>query len=766
MLMAQEPCDLVLHGTVLDEHDNTPLSFAEIYLPALERGTVADTEGRFRLEGVCAGTYAVRVTHLGCEPVVREVGFSSSREITFYLEHHHEELRQLEVVRRRPDEQVGMGKSVLGREDIQSMAGRSLTETLKDVPGLEILSTGPTISKPVIHGLSGNRILTLNQGIRQEDQQWGTEHAPSLDPLSSDRITVVKGAATVQYGADAMGGVIITEPVKLPTKPGTTGELGLLGRWNGRGGGASGMVQGGFAPVRGLGWRVQGSARLQGDAQSPEHVLSNTGLHEYGTSAAVGLSRHRYDLSAYYSYFRRKLGILRAAHIGNLTDLENALENGALSYEEPFTYNIEAPWQQVQHHLMRLSATLRTSEFNQLVATYAYQANDRQEYDIRRNSGNSNPSIDLFLYTHQADLVFKHFLGKKIHGKVGLTGRFQENENIPGTGVRPLVPDYSQWSLGGFVLEHFQLGKRLELEAGVRFEHANLDVRRFDDDDNYLTPTHKFNNFAFSIGGNYSLKDSMQFRANISSGFRAPQVSELYSDGLHHGSAAIEEGDPNLGTEQIAKFVLDYDAWWGKGRINTLITAHAAKIEDYILLVPNGQRLTIQGAFPVFQYTSTNASLTGLDLTIGIALTKTLQLRSTFSMVRGRDLKADTWLFRMPSDRLKFGLAFKPKSKGKWMALRLELNSTTAFYQSRYPKDLDFAPPPDGYHLLGFQIGIERPFDKGTLTLGLESSNLLNTKYRDYLDNFRYYANAPGFDLVMRVGYRFNKNNSKQTNEH
>ena len=131
------------------------------------------------------------------------------RAITVRLEHHAEELKQAEVVRERPDENVGMSRAVVDRADMERAAGRSLAEMVASVPGVTVLRSGPVIAKPVVQGLSGNRVLTLNQGVRQEDQQWGGEHAPDLDPFSTDRIELVKGAASVQYGSDALGGVCL-----------------------------------------------------------------------------------------------------------------------------------------------------------------------------------------------------------------------------------------------------------------------------------------------------------------------------------------------------------------------------------------------------------------------------------------------------------------------------------------------------------------------------------------------------------------------------
>ncbi|MBK9286214.1 MAG: carboxypeptidase-like regulatory domain-containing protein [Flavobacteriales bacterium] len=178
-------CELVLSGRVSDEHDRSGLGFAEVRILELARSVQADEQGVYRIEGLCEGSYTLQVAHLGCDPVIVKIQLSRSTEKDLFLEHHESELKDLEVIRKRPDENVGLSRTELDKVALESSAGRTLAEALSSIPGVNMLSSGPTINKPVIHGLYGNRILTLNQGIRQEDQQWGTEHAPNLDPFSS-----------------------------------------------------------------------------------------------------------------------------------------------------------------------------------------------------------------------------------------------------------------------------------------------------------------------------------------------------------------------------------------------------------------------------------------------------------------------------------------------------------------------------------------------------------------------------------------------------
>lgn len=754
------PCTLVLSGQVFDEHDGQALSFAEVFIASLGKGAVADEQGHYRIEGLCPGTYQVRVNHLGCEPTTREVRLNSSMTIDFKLEHHAEQLHELEVIQARPDEQVGQPTRSVDREDMERASGTGVAELLARVPGVTVLATGPTIGKPVIHGLSGNRVLILNQGIRQEDQQWGSEHAPSLDPLSADRITVVKGAASVQYGSDAIGGAVIAEPVELPRQAGIGGELRGIGQWNGRGGGGSALLEGGLKGVTGFGWRVQGSGRYVGDSDAAGYTLSNTGLREWSGSASVGYRDHRRGVSVYYSRFTRELGILRAAHIGSTTDLQRAIDSGEPWYTAPFSYAIDAPRQTVAHHLLRAHGSLAVSDRGRLEVNYGYQANDRQEYDIRRSGRSATPALDLWLATHTADAVLKHWLGKHMHGKAGVAALAQENSNIPGTGVRPLIPDFSKKSIGAFVIEHLPVGERLELEAGARVEGTVLNIRRFDRDGQYQTPEHRFTNAAFACGANYVASDSARFRFGLASAYRPPHVSELYSEGLHHSAAAIEEGDAALGSERSLKATLDAEAALFKGRLRIDATLHASRIDGFIYLRPDGTRLTVRGAFPVFRYTATDALMGGVDAAATLRLGKKFAWRMRGSTVRARDQRRDEWLFLMPADRVENGLLFRMTAIGRWRDFEAGVTHQAVFEQHRVPEGLDFAPPPATYHLFALSASSTRLIGKGELRIGLQANNLFNEAYRDYLDRFRYFADARGTDIVLSVRYAFGSRRS------
>ena len=750
-----EVCTATIEGRVLDEHDRSPLAFAEVRLVEGQRSAMADEQGYFKLDGICQGVWTFRVVHIGCEPSTRVVTVRGNMRFDVYLEHHHEELRALEVARERPDENVGQAQQHADRAAMERSSGGGFTDVLSGIQGLAVLSTGPTIGKPVVHGLSGNRVLLLNQGVRQEDQQWGAEHAPSIDPLSADRITVVKGAAGVQYGSDAIGGVIIAEAVELPNRAGLSGEVRTLGSSNSRGGGGSALVQGGFNGLNGWGWRLQGSGRYMGDGRAAEYVLSNTGLREVGGSGAFGYRGHHWQAQVYYSWFARELGILRASHIGNLTDLRNAIASGEPWFVAPSTYAIDAPRQTVQHHLLKAEASRAVNEHDRVVFTYAYQADSRQEYDIRRGGRSATPALDMWLATHSADIVYKHWLGKHVHGKVGVNALFQSNSNIPGTGVRPLIPDYDKQSAALFMVEHFPLNDRTELEAGARIDRTTLQVARYDAEGLRYIVDHRFDNHAISIGANWMVCDSTRLRLNVSSAFRPPHVSELYSEGLHHGAAAIETGDASLVSEHAWKAVVDMDSRNLRGRLHSVVTLHASSVDNYIYLLPSGYRLTVRGAFPVFNYVATDVLLIGADADVRYDLHKNWQLGLGGSTVRGRDTSNDRWLFQLPSDRMEGRLVWSRNKEGAWPQAEVEVITTMVFQQHRVPMGVDYTDPPSTYRLLGFAARLTRALPKGQLRFGMRATNLLNVAYRDYMDRFRYYTDARGVDVTLWCTYVF-----------
>src|SRR5690606_17610964 len=193
--------------------------------------------------------------------------------------------------------------------ELNQSRGKSLGESLKSIAGVTSLNTGNNVSKPVIHGLHSDRVLVLNNGIRQEGQQWGSEHAPEIDPFIAKNISVIKGAESIRYGANAIAGVVLVEPHQLRDSAGINGELNTVGASNGKSGVASAMLEGNIGKLKGLSWRLQGTTKQSGNIHTPDYFMKNTGVKEQNFSWALGFNQPKYGLKLFYSQFNSDIGI-------------------------------------------------------------------------------------------------------------------------------------------------------------------------------------------------------------------------------------------------------------------------------------------------------------------------------------------------------------------------------------------------------------------------------------------------------------------------
>lgn len=751
-----DSCSVTLKGKVIDEHDQSELSYSTIYIAELGVGTTADSTGYYELMGLCPGTYSLIISHIGCKSTEEIITIRSNTTKNFYLEHHTELLEIVTVKGIRTDHPTTQEKIVLDKLTLDRTSGSDLAHSLEQISGVQMLQTGPTIAKPIIHGLHSNRILILNNGIRQEGQQWGNDHAPEIDPFVADRISVIKGAAAVRYGSDAIGGVILIEPETLPTTAEIHGETYLIGISNGRQGIASAELQGGLKNWKGFGWRVNSTYKRGGDLKAPAYNLTNTGLQEVDFSAAAGWRTEEKGLNLFYSRFQSELGILRSAHIGNLTDFELALKSERPLYIKDFSYRIENPKQSVRHDLVKLDGFWQLPRLGKVQAMYAFQFNNRQEFDIRRGGRSDIPALDLNLATHTLDVLLDHrLLFDKLKGTAGLHYKYQQNRNVSGTGIQPLIPWYNNYNAGIFLTERW-IENNWALEAGLRYDYQFLQTKNFNSQNELDIAERNFHNWAISLGGLWRASEGMQFRTNISTAFRPPNVSELYSNGLHHSVASYEIGSPDLQTERAVKWISTATISTSK-RLFLEASIYENYIQNYIYARPGSEPiLTIRGAFPVYKYTQTDVNIWGLDGLARLQLLPPLSLEVKGAIVRGRDLNRKEHLIYLPADRLEATLSFEPKQNFGLNSLRFFATGLQVWEQSRVPEeDIDFLPPPDAYFLLHTGVSSMLPIGKQQFSVQLSVRNVLNTSYREYLNRLRYYADEPGRSVEVRLKYSF-----------
>ncbi|MCX2679383.1 TonB-dependent receptor [Galbibacter sp. EGI 63066] len=775
-------CNNTLSGTVTDLHDGSLLIGTTLIVAGTEQAVETDFNGKFTIKNLCNDTYHIQVSHPYCLTKGFTVKLSGNTTKNFKLEHHLEELNQISVEGKAySDKSKTILENNISKEELERFSSGSLGDALNSLSGVSSLNTGNTVIKPLINGLHSSRVVIINNGVRMEDQEWGAEHAPNVDINSVGNLTLIKGAGALQYSGDAVGGVIVAEASKVPVKDSLYGKTLFTIATNGRGSSLTSQLTKSYQS----GWyaTAQGTLKRFGDFEAPDYVLSNTGIFERNASLHVGLNRFNYGLEAYYSLFKNEIGILRASHLGGAQDQIRAINSDRPLIINDFTYQINAPKQDVIHHLARIKAFKRFDSFGKLSLQYDFQRNNRLEFDIRRGADRDNASLDLQLDTHTLMLDLDSHLTDAISLKAGVTARYQNNFADPNTGVRRLIPDYDKYDLGIYAIADYRLNDQWLLEAGGRFDYAYMDVfkfyrtsfwesRNYDElfpeivveelDNQILTnPQLNFYNSSATLGATYSFGNDYKLFFNYSIASRAPNPSELFSEGLHHSASRIELGDlrfkSEIGHKMSLTFQRDNDIF------SFSVNPYINTISDFIVIEPTEIQQTVRGNFQVWEYRQTNARLLGIDVDASYNFAENLHFNHQFSLVKGYDRTRDEPLISMPPVNTKNEIVYQ---NPEFNNIRLSLQSEYNFRQNEYPDNnfevfipetetmetVDVSTPPNDYHLLNFNSNIDfKVTKKSTLTVGFVITNLLNTSYRNYLNRLRYYADDLGRNFLLNV---------------
>lgn len=780
-------CSYTLSGKVTDFHTGDPLIYAIIKVADSDMEVYSDFEGNFSIKNICEGKIELKITHPSCQDLIYPVLVNGDTYEKIKLEHHLEELGEVSLTGQRLLEKSKTGQEkVLDVRSLEKYSSGNLGDALKEVSGVSALSTGNSVVKPMIQGLHSSRVLMVNQGVRMEDQEWGAEHAPNIDLNSAGNITVVKGASALQYGGDAIGGAVIVEPEKIPVKDTLYGKTILSGSTNGRGGAMTTSLTKSFE--NGYYGKIQGTFKKFGDFEAPDYVLSNTGNEEKDFSVGFGLNQFSSGFDVFYSYYNTEIGILRSSHIGNVNDLIRAINSREPAVIDDFTYQINPPKQEVEHHLVRFKYYKRFERLGKWNIQYDYQLNNRLEYDLRTGEDKGKPSVDLELQTHTLNTNFKFDARNEYKWNVGLNGSYQTNFPNALTGVRRLIPDYDQYSAGAFALGEYKWDNNWLVEAGLRYDYTHMDAQKYylksrwnernynadfsdiitaEVGNQYLAnPVFDFHNVSATAGIRHTF-NSFQLSANYALANRAPNPSELFADGLHHSAAVIELGNLRFKTETSQKLSLDFRK--DQGDFTFGIAPYYNHIANFLLIQPSGVETTIRGAFPVWEYEQVDARMFGVDVDWNYEISDQFAYRGKLAYVNGKDIKNDQDLIQMPPANFSNTIRFQYK---KWHQLQLNLTGDYVARQHQYPDHnfnydvlendtyvntlVDVSTPPEDYFLLGFEASATfNPFQQGSMQVGLHFNNLLNTSYRDYLNRLRYYSDNLGRNVMLQVKFDY-----------
>ncbi|MHA4893602.1 TonB-dependent receptor [Pedobacter sp. PWIIR3] len=717
-------------GKVTDAQSNTALAGATVAIPDLRKSALTNENGEFIIKNLpVRGKLLVQVSYVGYKTITKMVDFAIPAELNFALQPSVIEGQEVVITgsaSSSDNRKNSTSVATLNKSQLLSHPSTNLMDAISRLPGVAQITTGPSISKPVIRGLSYNRVVTLNNGVKQQGQQWGDEHGIEIDQYSADHVEVLRGPASLMYGSDALGGVInILDG--LPAPEGTLrGEFLTNYATNNGLTGNSLMLQGN---ENGFIYKVRGTYKNAYSYQTPTEYVPNSGFNETNFEAQVGINRKWGYAHLDASSFRNNIGFyepLRNAG-GQLTDEDGNLFTDAQNQNRSLAY----PQQDVRHYKIALNSNILIGE-GSLKATLGYQHNLRRELEAAGADG-----LALFLNSHTYSYDLKYSL-KEFNGwapVIGVSGEFINSDNT--TGAEQLIPDYTSSALGGFVF----IKKSWEndsFNAGARVDYRKMDGKAFSGDSEFSAFSNKFSHVTGALGYTHEFNDALSFKSNVGSAFRAPNIAELSSNGVHEGAFRYEVGNPSLKPEQSYQLDASFD--YQNQYISATLGGFANLINNYIYYNTDGTTITVDNEdgssrdFPVYNFVQDNAFLRGIEASLTLHPVSFIHFENGFSYTRATNRSTKTSLPFIPAATLRNELRFEPKIKGtnnSYVAVGID----NFFKQDKIDS---FESTSSGYTLLNASLGSTLRLGKSqNITVYVAGRNLLDKAYYDHLSRFK-----------------------------
>lgn len=718
-----------LTGTVLDSLSQEPLEQVSIYFPELELGTVTRPDGSFRISNLPSGTYKIIISYLGYKTYSAPIDTDQGSALQIALVPSAIEMKEVIVATpfHKLQRENVMKVEQVPLETLRKTGSPTLIEGLQNIPGVSNVSTGIGIGKPVIRGLSYNRVVVYAQHIRLENQQFGDEHGLGLSGNGLESVELIKGPASLLYGSDALGGVLYLNPERFADANTGRGDLNLDFFSNTEGYAASGGYKWSGDTFKYL-VRIGGSSHA--DYQDGNGLrITNTRFEDRDLKAGLGFQSGSFKTDLRYNFNRAELGL--PEELGAQTTERQPME----------------PRQELDNHML----SLRSAYFfdrSQLTVTLGYSFNDRKEFEEHEEGGEpepaaeEGPALDMELSTVSYNLQYQLPSWNKLETVVGLQGMRQENQNF---GEEVLIPDAITSDIGLMATSHLHFQKS-DLQIGIRFDKRTIDgeASGLPAEEGYIAPIDvDFSSFNLALGYRTDIGDNLIGRLNLASGFRAPNLAELTSNGVHEGTNRFEIGNPDLDNEKNLQLDLSFE--YADEHIEFALNGFYNSVRDFIFIEPTGA--VIDGD-DVFEYFQQDAVLYGGE--IGVHFhphpLDWLHVESTFQTVVG-ELDANSDLPLIPANSWQNTVRLESQQNNSTLGRPYAFATWRAvFDQNRVSF---YETPTDGYNLVHIGAGANLNFIDEGLSLRISVNNLFDTAYIDHLSRLKV-------DGLANIGRNFN----------
>ncbi|OBX24172.1 MULTISPECIES: TonB-dependent receptor [Bizionia] len=718
-----------INGIVTDAETDEGLPFVNIYFPQLEKGTTTDFDGNFNLENLPAGTYSLVYSFVGYGTKSMNLVIPTTETISLTLSSSAIEMEAVIIStpfhKLQSDNVMKVERQTI--KELKASGAVTLGEGISNIAGVEGVSTGLGITKPVIRGLSSNRVLVYTQGVRLENQQFGDEHGLGLSDAGVESIEVIKGPASLLYGSDALGGVLYINPEKFAQENSNNADFGGTYFANTQGYSTSAGYKASGEAFKVL---FRGSVTEHADYNTADYRVTNTRFKEQDFKAGVGYQSTNFKTDFRYNINHSKIGI--PEEIGEQSTNKTPL----------------LPYQELTNHIFSSRSTVFFNN-SKLEFNLGYIYNDRKEFEDEHDHEDEIhddeheeheehddhdehddyeeehhdehealfPALQMKLKTANYDVKYHLPIMGKFETIVGIQGMNQINTNY---GEEILIPDAVTNDFGILAMSHIHFEK-FDLQLGARYDNRWLQIN------NSINKT--FNSFNGAFGVKTNLTKNITARLNLATGFRAPNLAELTSDGVHHGTNRYEIGNIDLNTEQ--NFQTDLALEFKNKHIEFFVNGFYNHINDYIYLSPDG---TIINNEPVYNYDQDNAALYGGE--IGMHFhphpIHWLHYESSFETVTGK-LDSGSYLPLIPanslSNTIRVELDLKPITNS-YVFVKLR----SVFNQGNVST---FETTTDGYNLLSAGFGGNVQLFNNDLSITISGTNLTDKTYINHLSRLK-----------------------------
>jgi iron complex outermembrane receptor protein len=760
-----------LEGRVFNEETKEALPGAEVYIHELVKGTITDANGYFKFSGLKPARYHIHIKYMGHHSLHQYINLTkNNQEFNFYLRESFVEL--MEIVIESDPFKTGAVEQSLTTQTVSSdfiikNPGGTLMNSLIKLPGINAINTGVNIAKPVIRGLSFNRVIVTDRGIKQEGQQWGADHGLEIDQFDPEQIEIVKGPASLRYGSDGLGGVIIINNPYLATEGSIEGQVLGLYKTNNNLIGTSTMIKGN---TNGFVFQGRFSTQDFGDYKVPadsffyngyilpiyNNRLKNTAGKERNLSGMVGLKKDWGYSTVTVSNYNQLAGLFPGAvGIPREYDLE----------DDGDPRNIDLPRQKI-NHLKIISNSNILLGGNWLEIDLGYQNNDRKEEGEPHAHGyqpeqEGKLALGLDLHTYTANLRYNQVINNKANRVFGMQYQYQVNNF---SGYEFLLPAYLYNTIGGYFHEQRSFGEIITMNYGLRFDYAKIHVdEHYEPEFSTENPldsmlrnpeiNRDFYNFSGGLGISYFPSHNINLKINTGTSYRVPTPNELSVNGIHHGTFRHEKGDPELDAERSWQFDLNFS--YHIDRFLISITPFYNYYDNYIYLKPTSDFSNLPGGGQIFQYTQNDAVFLGGELFIDYHVTKNFHMELGAEYVANYNLDTQLPLPFTPPLSTVLDIEYKmPQLSSILTNAFVNLNTRFTAAQNRVDRN---EKPTDGYVLLGFSLGTDIHIKQQHISLLFNIQNMLNTEYMNHLSRYRW-LNLPeqGRNVSISLIFPFN----------